>query len=140
MGQFMSLISILILLAGGGIATGVTKYVAEYKKDERQLHGFLSTARSYSLIVSLILFVFCILAAKPLSFWIFKETGVEFIIHILAVAQFGIALNTYVLSVVSGNKDILAVFHYQSLHSSPYFYSLHDDRELINSDRYIVPC
>jgi len=33
-------------------------------------------------------------------------------------------------------KGILAVFHYQSLHRSPYFFNKHDGRELPNSDRY----
>ena len=33
-------------------------------------------------------------------------------------------------------KDILAVFHYISLHSSPYYHSKHDGRELVNSDKF----
>lgn len=33
-------------------------------------------------------------------------------------------------------KDIHAVFHYQSLHKSQYFIDQHDGRELPNSDRY----
>jgi len=34
------------------------------------------------------------------------------------------------------NAGILAVFHYLSLHSSPYFAKQHGDRELPNSDRF----
>ena len=30
----------------------------------------------------------------------------------------------------------MAVFHYQSLHKSPYFHDKHDGRELPHSDRY----
>ncbi len=33
-------------------------------------------------------------------------------------------------------KDIQAVFHYQSLHSSPFYRSQHDRRNLPNSDKY----
>jgi dTDP-4-amino-4,6-dideoxygalactose transaminase len=33
-------------------------------------------------------------------------------------------------------NDIYAVFHYQSLHASPYFTSKHDGRALPNCDRY----
>ena len=33
-------------------------------------------------------------------------------------------------------KGVQAVFHYQSLHSSPYFHEKHDDRVLINADKY----
>lgn len=34
------------------------------------------------------------------------------------------------------SHDILAVFHYISLHSSPYYLEKHDGRDLINSDNY----
>ncbi len=33
-------------------------------------------------------------------------------------------------------REIQAAFHYQSLHSSPYFFSKHDGRDLINADKY----
>lgn len=33
-------------------------------------------------------------------------------------------------------NGIMAIFHYQSLHNSPYFYGKHDGRELLNSDKY----
>lgn len=33
-------------------------------------------------------------------------------------------------------KGVHAVFHYQSLHNSPYYQSMHDGRQLPNSDRY----
>ena len=34
------------------------------------------------------------------------------------------------------NKSILAVFHYLSLHKSPYYKDKHDGRELVNSDKF----
>jgi dTDP-4-amino-4,6-dideoxygalactose transaminase len=34
------------------------------------------------------------------------------------------------------NKNILAVFHYLSLHKSPYYLDRHDGRELENSDMF----
>ena len=33
-------------------------------------------------------------------------------------------------------RGIHAVFHYQSLHASPYFSARHDGRQLVQSDRY----
>jgi len=108
MGQFMSLTTVLILLAGGGIATGIVKYVAEYKDTPARLHEFLSTARGYSVIASLALLVVGIASARPLSLWIFKSAGYEFIIYILSVAQLGIAVNTFALAVVGGYKDVVS--------------------------------
>ena len=108
MGQFMSLTAVLILLAGGGISTGIVKYVAEYKEMPSRLHLFLSTARGYSLVASLVLLLVGIVIAKPLSFWIFKKAGYEFVVYILSVAQLGIALNTFALSIVGGYKDVVS--------------------------------
>ena len=34
------------------------------------------------------------------------------------------------------NNEIHAVFHYQSLHKSPYYKSKHDNREIPLSDKY----
>lgn len=34
------------------------------------------------------------------------------------------------------NKGILSVFHYQSLHNSPFYHSKHDSRDLLNADKY----
>lgn len=34
------------------------------------------------------------------------------------------------------NRDIHAVFHYLSLHKSPFFAGKHDQRELTHSDEY----
>jgi dTDP-4-amino-4,6-dideoxygalactose transaminase len=33
-------------------------------------------------------------------------------------------------------EEVLAVFHYISLHSSPYYKAKHDGRELLNSDKF----
>lgn len=108
MGQFMSLTNILILVAGGGISTGVIKYVAEYKDDAPRLRSFLSSARGYSLAASAIILVAGVAGAPALARWMFKEPGYEYLVYLLSVSQFGIALNTFVLSVVGGHKDVVS--------------------------------
>lgn len=108
MGQFMSLTTILVLLAGGGIATGIVKYVAEYKELPTRLNEFLSSARGYSLIASVTLLLIGVSVAEPLSLWIFKEAGYAFIVYILSFAQLGIAINTFALAVIGGYKDVIS--------------------------------
>ena len=34
------------------------------------------------------------------------------------------------------NKGVLSVFHYQSLHKSPFYKTKHDKRVLSNADKY----
>ena len=50
LGNFMSLVAMLSLMAGGGISNGVIKYVAEYKKQPRRLAEFIGSAKLYSLL------------------------------------------------------------------------------------------
>lgn len=57
LGQFMSLMSMITILAGGGINTGIIKYVAEFNKEEVQLNGYLRAASMITLVFYLMLFL-----------------------------------------------------------------------------------
>ena len=52
LGQFMSLMSLLAVLAGGGISAGIVKYVAEYRHDAQRLSRLLAAALWYALCAS----------------------------------------------------------------------------------------
>jgi len=56
--------------------------------------------------------------------------------HMFYLVLPSLETRTKVISVLKEN-DILAVFHYLSLHSSPYFAGKHDGRILENCDRYM---
>jgi len=55
--------------------------------------------------------------------------------HMFYIVFPSLAQRTAVISALRA-RNILAVFHYQSLHSSPYFLDKHDGRTLLNCDRY----
>jgi PST family polysaccharide transporter len=52
LGQFMSLMSVLAVLAGGGISAAIVKYVAEYRHDAQRLSRLLAGALWYALCAS----------------------------------------------------------------------------------------
>ena len=50
LGQLNNFNTILLGLANGGISSGITKYVAEYKEDEKQIKKYLSNALRITLV------------------------------------------------------------------------------------------
>lgn len=57
LGNFMSLTTIVSMLAGGGVTNGVIKYVAEYKGAKKKLSEFVNSAVVYSCIASLVIMI-----------------------------------------------------------------------------------
>jgi O-antigen/teichoic acid export membrane protein len=49
LGHFMSAVTMLSLLAGGGIVNGLIKYVAQYKKLPKELLKTIAVSKAYSL-------------------------------------------------------------------------------------------
>lgn len=73
LGNFMSLTSIATVLAGGGIVTGVIKYVSEFAIDPCRLAGFLGSALVYTLGASLLFVVAGVFFLEDFSQAVFLE-------------------------------------------------------------------
>ena len=106
LGQFMSLMSLLAVLAGGGISAGIVKYVAEYRHDAQKLSRLLSAALWYACVASAVMGCAALLMSRPLSLWLLGDARYENLIRLLAVAQLGIALANYILAVINGFMDV----------------------------------
>jgi len=102
LGHFMSLLTILSILAGGGILNGVIKYVAEYRAYPFKLVGFLSSAASYSLIFSLLLFGMGVIFSQSIAGAILGDPQLYPFIIALALAQVGFAFSNLVIGVSNG--------------------------------------
>ncbi|MDW2981322.1 MAG: O-antigen translocase [Rhodanobacter sp.] len=106
LGQFMSLMSLLAVLAGGGIGAGIVKYVAEYRHDPQRLERLLAAALWYALCASLLMGCLALAFSRPLAQWLLDDVAYAGLIRVLAVAQLGIALLNYILAVVNGFMDV----------------------------------
>ncbi|MFL1502522.1 O-antigen translocase [Pseudomonas sp. O64] len=93
LGHFMSLVSITVLLAGGGISHGVIKYVAEFKDSRFKLHRLFSTSIFYALSFCLVSFVLLIVFSGEISALVFGQRENYWVVVVLAVAQFVFAFN-----------------------------------------------
>lgn len=113
LGQFMSLMSLLAVLAGGGIGTGIVKYVAEYREDVPQLSRLLAAALWYVLIAACLMGGLAWLFSKPITLWLLGDLRYQSLIQILAIAQLGVALANYVLAVINGFMDVRRLAYVQ---------------------------
>ncbi|HEV7122106.1 MAG TPA: O-antigen translocase [Rhodanobacter sp.] len=106
LGQFMSLMSLLAVLAGGGIAAAVVKYVAEYRDQPQMLSRLLSAALWYAFCASCLMGGVALLLSRQIASWLLGDPQYAGLIRVLAVAQLGIALLNYVLAVINGFMDV----------------------------------
>ena len=106
LGQFMSLMSLLAVLAGGGISAAIVKYVAEYRDDPQRLSRLLSAALWYALCASCLIGAVALLLGPRIALWLLNDARYAGLIRVLAVAQLGIALVNYILAVINGFMDV----------------------------------
>ncbi|TWG86425.1 PST family polysaccharide transporter [Cupriavidus gilardii J11] len=109
LGQFMSLMSLLSVLAGGGIMSGVTKYVAEYREDATLLNRLISSSLSYAGCASLVIGVATLLFSEQIAISLLGDAAYESLIWVLAIAQAMIALNNYIVALINGFMDVKRV-------------------------------
>lgn len=106
LGQFMSLMSVLAVFAGGGINAGIVKYVAEYRDDPERLSRLLASALGYAIAASCVMGCVALPFSRPLASWLLGDPGYDSLIRVLALALIGIALVNYVLAVINGFMDV----------------------------------
>jgi PST family polysaccharide transporter/antigen flippase len=93
LGHFMSLVSIAVLLAGGGLGHGIIKYVAEFKSSGFKLYRLFSTSVFYALGACAFIFILLCLFSKSISVFVFGEVRYYSVILCLAFAQLIFAFN-----------------------------------------------
>lgn len=106
MGQFMSLMTIMSVLAGGGIGNGIIKYVAEYRASENELKRLLSTGVFYTLVCSLVMAMVGILFRTEIAVFLLGSKEYIDVVLILAIGQLFVAGNNFLVAIVNGYKDV----------------------------------
>jgi polysaccharide transporter, PST family len=101
-GHFMSLATIVYMVAGGGITNAVIKYASEYNQQPRRLLRMVDVSASYSLVCCLIVGVVGIVFSGPVASLVFADSGKWWLVAMLALAQFFYAYVNLVVGVANG--------------------------------------
>lgn len=105
-GQFQNVVSILVSLAGGLVATGVTKSTAEHFDDETKQHKVWQTAIRFSLAASVLTGFVLLIVGGRLSEWLLHRADMSSIFVWLALALPAMAANNLLLAIVNGKKEV----------------------------------
>ncbi|MEH0760279.1 O-antigen translocase [Vibrio sp. 16] len=101
-GQFQSLIQILMSFSQGGVNQGVIKYTAEKKEDAKQLTLYTSASLRITLFSSFLVSLFCIIFASMLSEAVFGEDSYITLIRVFGTMVLLYAVNQWYLCTLNG--------------------------------------
>ncbi|MBC7489480.1 MAG: O-antigen translocase [Glaciimonas sp.] len=105
-GQFQNAVSIIVSLAGGVVATGVTKVTAQHFDDERKQHAVWQTAIRFSLVASIAAAIPLLLMGNNLSQWLLHRTDMSSVFVWLALTLPAMAANNLLLAITNGKKEV----------------------------------
>jgi PST family polysaccharide transporter len=109
LGQFLSLVSVITIFAGGGISSGVVKYVAEYRHAHADRIAFLQSAAGYTLMATLLVGLVTAGLSRHISIWLLGSADYQWLILASALVQSLIAAHNLVISVINGFMDVQRV-------------------------------
>lgn len=102
LGNFMSLVVLATTLAGGGIVTGIIKYVSQYAHTKKRLSSFISSAFLYTLICSIIVLMIGSLLVNSITDYVFLSREFKHFIYFFFIAQVFVAINNFAFGVING--------------------------------------
>ena len=105
LGQLNNFASIVMILASGGINTGITKYIAEFKNDDFEVKKLLSSALKITIYCSLACGLLLVLLSGYLSEKIMLSAGYSYVFVIFGLTIILYALNNLIASILNGYKE-----------------------------------
>lgn len=109
-GNLISVLTFVMVFAGGGVANGVTKYVAQHRGQPRIMLRFIESALALGISVSGVVFLVSLFAAEPIAQALFGTPTLWWLAPIFGFAHFSCFLGTTTIAIANGNQrsDIFA--------------------------------
>ncbi len=105
-GQFQNFSQLAMISSQGGINSGVTKYVAEYKEDRDKLLRCISSSYRITFISTLLSSILIIVFAKFEARYFLNDISYTYIFIIFGFSVFFISLNSLLLSILNGLQEV----------------------------------
>jgi len=104
-GQLNNFSTIVLNIATGGIANGVTKYVAEKSGEEEKINKFIHTALWLTVVLSIFCGLVMAIGANYFSILILKSYEYAIVFLLFGITILFYALNMLLLAIVNGQKN-----------------------------------
>ncbi len=105
-GKFGNISGLILILATASIATGIVKYVSEFKQDPVKLKEVIQTAFTLIFTGSLICSVFVILSYSYLSHLVFEDSKYAIVFLLYGIFLILIAFQILVTGILNGLSEI----------------------------------
>ncbi|KTD18952.1 O-antigen translocase [Legionella jordanis] len=104
LGNFMTLVVIAGTLAGGGISSGIIKYISEFTGSLDRQRSFAGSAFVYTAAFSLFVLLIGLLCIRPFSKYIFLSSSYFPYLIAFLVAQIFVAFNNFAYGLMNGHR------------------------------------
>lgn len=102
LGQLTNFITILIQVSTAATGTGIVKLTGEYKDDKSQLKKVIDTSFTINLLFSIVILIGIFIFQNQLTLFVFNDLKYKWLLYFIAVGTPFIAVNNFILSVISG--------------------------------------
>lgn len=106
LGQFQNTVSILTMFATGAIASGVVKYLSQYKNDPAKRQEIINTAAVIAFFCSLVVSILVITAGGYISEAAFKTTDFRIVYLLFGLFTMTVAFNVIFSAILNGLQEI----------------------------------
>lgn len=109
-GNLLSVLSVVMVFAGGGIANGIVKYVAEHRGRTPSALRFVEAALALGIGASALVLLACCLAARPMALFLFGNGSLWWLSIALGITHFFCFIGTAVIAIANGSdrSDVFA--------------------------------
>lgn len=105
LGQLNNFASIVMILASGGINTGITKYIAEFKDYSFEVKKLLSSALKITIFCSIVCGILMVVFSHYLSSKIMLSSEYSYVFVVFGLTIVFYALNNLIASILNGYKE-----------------------------------
>lgn len=102
-GNLISILSVVMVFAGGGIANGIVKYASEYQSQARQTIKLIESALALGLSVSGIVLLACVIWAHPIAVALFSSSDFWWLSPALGVAHLFAFVGSATIALANGH-------------------------------------
>jgi PST family polysaccharide transporter len=105
-GNFKNVLQGILGITASGFESGIIKYTAENKNDNKQFNIIVSSAITLSVLISLIVGLLLLLFANSLSVYVLKDIKLAFVFRYLAIVLPLVSLNFLVVYILNGLQKL----------------------------------
>lgn len=105
LGQLTNFTTIIQSIAGGGVTTGVTRYISEHAQDDKKVSTYIGTALFLTLILSVFTGSVLYFFAGYISLQLMHTIAFKLVFQIFGLSIFLYALNSLLMAILNGYKN-----------------------------------